>query len=91
MCYRSADPNTYKANKWMVEFLLQHSSPIDEKISSSLGDTFPTLLNYDRGRYANDALSVLRQCVMYKGGNRTELRARGSLTVSQHHDDGRST
>ena len=62
MCFRSADPNTHKADKWMVKFLLQHGSPIDEKAASvsMLDDTSPTLLDRDRGRYTSDALSVLR-------------------------------
>lgn len=60
MCYRSADPNTHKADKWMVKFLLQHSSPIDDKTTSSLENTSPKFLSHDRGRYAIEALSVLK-------------------------------
>lgn len=60
MCYRSADLNTHKADKWIVKFLLQHSSPIDEKTTCSLEDTSPTVVSRDRGRHANDALSLLK-------------------------------
>lgn len=62
MCLRSADPNTHKADKWMVRFLLQHGSPIDVKAGAmiALEDTSPALLDRNRGKYANDALLVLR-------------------------------
>ena len=60
MCYRSADPNTHKADEWMVKFLLQQSSPIDDKTTPSLENAAPKFLSRDRGRYAIDAPCVLK-------------------------------
>ncbi|PSN60743.1 hypothetical protein BS50DRAFT_505911 [Corynespora cassiicola Philippines] len=59
MCLKSADPNTHKADRWMVKFLLQHAFPIDEKTEThSSGSKFVNGL--DRGKYASDTLSILR-------------------------------
>lgn len=54
-CMQSANPNTHKIDRWMVKFLLQHASPIEDR--SALDDS--NRLS-ERGRYANDALSILR-------------------------------
>ncbi|OAG07859.1 uncharacterized protein CC84DRAFT_1140196 [Paraphaeosphaeria sporulosa] len=60
MCLRSADPNTHRADPWMVKFLLQHSFPIDPKHAgaSAQGNSVVTAT---RERQVNDALSILRR------------------------------
>ena len=74
MCFRSADPNTHKADKWMVKFLLQHGSPIDTKATTMfvLEDTSPTLLDRNRGQYATDTLSVLRSAAASENNHEQE-------------------
>ncbi|KAH8697788.1 hypothetical protein BGW36DRAFT_427736 [Talaromyces proteolyticus] len=57
-CMRSME-KIYTVDKWIVKFLLQHSFPIEE--SSSTID--PQLS--ERGKVANDTLSVLRQSSMF--------------------------
>ncbi|KAF2022380.1 hypothetical protein BU24DRAFT_338881 [Aaosphaeria arxii CBS 175.79] len=56
MCLRSPDPNTHRADRWMVKFLLQHAMPVDEKAPEA-----PHSPENARERHVNDALSVLRR------------------------------
>lgn len=65
----TADPNTHKIDKWMLKFLLQHALPIEDKVDQS-GTPLPSSsaalpvvseIISERGQYATNALSMLRQ------------------------------
>ncbi|KAB2580628.1 hypothetical protein DBV05_g839 [Lasiodiplodia theobromae] len=68
-CMWTADPNTHKIDKWMLKFLLQHALPIEDKVDHSgtplpsSSDVLPVVSEIisERGQYATNALSMLRQ------------------------------
>ncbi|KAL0262016.1 hypothetical protein SLS55_003451 [Diplodia seriata] len=68
-CMWTADPNTHKIDKWMLKFLLQHAIAIEDKVENSAAP-IPSIsavisvvseISSERGRYATNALSMLRQ------------------------------
>ncbi|OJD38883.1 uncharacterized protein BKCO1_3000229 [Diplodia corticola] len=69
-CMWTADPNTHKIDKWMLKFLLQHALPIEDKVDESPAASRPSAsavtpvvsdISSERGQYATNALSMLRQ------------------------------
>lgn len=57
VCMRSMD-KTYTVDRWIVKFLLQHALPIDGET-----ETPATSDLAERGKFANDALSILRPAI----------------------------
>ncbi|KAJ5684270.1 uncharacterized protein N7477_000615 [Penicillium maclennaniae] len=71
VCMRSMD-KTYAVDRWIVKFILQHALPIDGE-----GAT-PTLSDLEeRGKVANDALSMLRP-VLFQEQSMNTTSASGS-------------
>lgn len=54
VCMRSMD-KTYTVDRWIVNFLLQHALPIDGETEAPATSDLA-----ERGKFANDALSILR-------------------------------
>lgn len=54
---------TYAVDRWIVKFLLQHALPIDDEMAAPT----PSDLE-ERGKVANDALSMLRP-VFFRGNS----------------------
>ena len=59
-CMRSTDPNTHKADSWMIGFLLDHARPVAERSEVSERVDAGTTDMVQRGRVATDTLSLLR-------------------------------
>ncbi|CZR65074.1 uncharacterized protein PAC_14974 [Phialocephala subalpina] len=64
-CLRSDNTNTYKVDKWMLRFLLEHAMPLSQRSHVEGAPDTLTDLNHpdgfrERGRMVNDALSGLR-------------------------------
>jgi hypothetical protein len=53
-CMQSMD-GTYTVDQWTVKFLLQHAIPIDREINTPATSDVA-----ERGKFASDALSMLR-------------------------------
>ena len=59
-CMRSTDPNTHKADSWMIGFLLDHARPVSERVGSLEGIDPPTVNMEQRDKVATDTMSLLR-------------------------------
>lgn len=60
---------TYTVDQWTVKFLLQHAIPIGGEINTPASSDLA-----ERGKFASDALSMLRPAGMSTNGN-TKLRS----------------
>jgi hypothetical protein len=47
--------DVYTVDRWIVKFLLHHALPIEGEVGTPTGSDLA-----ERGRFANDALSMLR-------------------------------
>lgn len=54
VCMQSMD-DIYTVDRWIVKFLLHHALPIEGEVGTPTGSDLA-----ERGRFANDALSMLR-------------------------------
>lgn len=59
-CMSSTDPNTHKADSWMIGFLLDHARPVAERVEQTEQAGPSTADMVQRDRVAKDTLSLLR-------------------------------